>query len=80
MTGSSAAPRRGLLARALGLPRSLWREVAGLAELFSDVGHGPRRWREGGPIESPYAGSGPDAPAGTAVEGDEPADRADDRR
>ena len=57
-----------MLDRATALPRWLWREIAGLAELFSDVGHGPRRWREGSRIDDPYAGSGPDAPPGTLTD------------
>lgn len=39
--------------------RRLWRAVGSLAELLSDVGHGPRRWQERSDVPNPYAGIGP---------------------
>ena len=39
--------------------RRLWHAIGGLAEMLSDAGHGPRRWRENADIPNPYAGSGP---------------------
>jgi len=37
----------------------LWHAIGRLAEMLSDAGHGPRRWREDSDIPNPYAGSGP---------------------
>lgn len=37
----------------------LWRSVASLAEMLSDAGHGPFRWRERSGLPNPYAGMGP---------------------
>ncbi|MEW5991489.1 MAG: hypothetical protein AB1736_09130 [Chloroflexota bacterium] len=65
MAQPPAIRHRTLIDRAMALPRWLWRELIEIAEMFSDVGHGPRRWRESSPVQDPYAGSGPDAPPGT---------------
>lgn len=61
----SSHPGRGarvvVIAALAGLGR-LWRAVASLAEMLSDAGHGPRRWRERSEVPNPYAGMGPISP------------------
>lgn len=39
--------------------RRVWRALTSLAELLSDAGHGPLRWRERSDEPNPYAGIGP---------------------
>ena len=52
------AVRRAIHLLAVGAAR-LWHAIGRLAEMLSDAGHGPRRWREDSDIPNPYAGSGP---------------------
>jgi hypothetical protein len=40
----------------------LWHDVGELAELLSDAGHGPTRWREDSDLDNPFAGEGPIPP------------------
>jgi len=42
---------------AVGAAR-LWHATGAVAEMLSDAGHGPPRWRENSDIPNPYAGSG----------------------
>ena len=65
-TGRSSPARRAgegavsrVLAAALAGVERLWHAVGSIAELLSDAGHGPRRWRERSDIPNPYAGAGP---------------------
>jgi hypothetical protein len=70
MTGSSpggVSPhqgrgRRGVLTTARAAVERLWHEVESVAEMLSDAGHGPRRWREKSDEPNPYAGIGPIPP------------------
>ncbi len=70
MTGSSSRgmssrngrPGRGVAAAARASVGRLWHAVASLAEMLSDAGHGPRRWRERSEMPNPYAGAGPIPP------------------
>lgn len=71
MAQPPSVKHRTALDWAIAFPRWLWHELAELAEMFSDVGHGPRRWREDSRIENPYAGSGPEAPPATLSDRDE---------
>jgi hypothetical protein len=59
-TGTSA--RVGVLGTILALPARIWHGIGGLAEMLSDAGHGPRRWRERSDLDNPYAGVGPIPP------------------
>lgn len=47
---------------AFAVLRRTWQAVASLAEVLSDAGHGPRRWREDSEVPNPYAGMGPVPP------------------
>lgn len=70
MTGSSAGSvsphdRRvgaGLLMAARAGVARLWHALGSLAEMLSDAGHGPDRWREQSDVPNPYAGAGPVPP------------------
>jgi hypothetical protein len=49
----------GVLAVAVVAAVRFWHVIGNLAELLSDAGHGPRRWREDADLPNPYAGIGP---------------------